>query len=72
MARQLQLDFSTAEEQRNRIAQAQADHIKDLYRQASAEIGRQAERAPRVLSDALRKEYLHNLQGQIEIGRAHV
>lgn len=61
----LHLDFSSAEEQRNRISQEQAQSIRDMYRQASEEIGRMAERAPRVPSDALRKEYLNKLQGQI-------
>lgn len=66
MAREpLHLDFSSAEEQRNRISQEQAQSIRDMYRQASEEIGRMAERAPRVPSDALRKEYLNKLQGQI-------
>lgn len=61
----LHLDFSDAETQRNRLSEAQAKSIRDLYREASKEVGRWAERAPRVPSDALRKEYLNRLQGEI-------
>lgn len=61
----LHLDFSSAETQRNRLSDAQAKSIRDLYREASKEVGRWAERAPRVPSDALRKEYLNRLQGEI-------
>lgn len=62
----LQLDFSNAEAQRLRITQEQQRKIQELYKQASAEIARQAGKAPRVPSDALRKSYLNNLQGQID------
>lgn len=61
----LHLDFSDAETQRNRLSEAQAKSIRDLYREASKEVGKWAERAPRVPSDALRKEYLNKLQGEI-------
>lgn len=61
----IQLDFSSAEEQRLRITQEQQEQIRGLYKQASEEIGRLAEQAPRVPSDALRQQYLHTLQGQI-------
>lgn len=61
----LHLDFNNAETQRNRLTDAQAKSIRDLYRDASREIGKMAERAPRVPSDALRKEYLRGLQGEI-------
>lgn len=62
----IQLDFSGAEAQRLKITREQQEHIRDLYRQASAEVGRLAEQAPRVPSDALRQQYLHTLQGQID------
>lgn len=62
----IQLDFSGAEAQRLRITQEQQEQIRDLYRQASAEVGRLAEQAPRVPSDALRQQYLHTLQKQID------
>lgn len=62
----LQLDFSNAEAQRLRITQEQQRKIQELYKQASAEIARQAGKAPRVPSDALRKSYLNTLQGQID------
>ena len=62
----IQLDFSGAEAQRLRITQEQQEQIRDLYRQASAEVGKLAEQAPRVPSDALRQQYLHTLQGQID------
>lgn len=61
----IHLDFSSAEEQRLRITQEQQKYIRDLYKQASTEVGKLAEKAPRVPSDALRKQYLETLQGQI-------
>jgi len=63
----IQLDFSGAEAQRLKITQEQQKYIRDLYKQASAEVGKLAEKAPRVPSDALRKQYLKTLQGQIDI-----
>lgn len=62
----VQLDFSGAEAQRLKITQEQQKYIRDLYKQASAEVGKLAEKAPRVPSDALRKQYLKTLQGQID------
>lgn len=62
----VQLDFSGAEAQRLKITREQQEHIRDLYRQASAEVGKLAEQAPRVPSDALRQQYLHTLQSQID------
>lgn len=62
----IQLDFSNAEEQRLRITQEQQEYIRGLYKQASTNIGKLAEQAPRVPSDALRQQYLHTLQGQID------
>jgi len=62
----IQLDFSSAEAQRLRITQQQQEYIRDLYKQASAEVGKLAEKAPRVPSDSLRQQYLHTLQGQID------
>lgn len=61
----LTLDFSNAEAQRLRITQEQQKHIEDLYKQASKHIGELAEQAPRVPSDAIRQQYLRNLQQQI-------
>ena len=61
----IHLDFSSAEEQRLTITQEQQKYIRDLYKQASTEVGKLAEKAPRVPSDALRKQYLETLQGQI-------
>lgn len=62
----MQLDFSSAEEQRLKITQQQQAHIANLYRQAAKEVGKLAEKAPRVPSDAIRQQYLRTLQGQIE------
>lgn len=62
----IQLDFSDAEAQRLRITREQQLNIRSIYSQASDEIGRQAAQAPRVPSDALRKQYLNTLQGQID------
>ena len=65
MARQLHLDFSSAEAQRSKLTAAQEKYIRKLYKDAAKDIKKQAEKAPRVPSDALRKEYLNKLQGQI-------
>ena len=62
----LQLDFSSAEQLRQRITEQQQGYIQSLYKQASAEIGERAEKAPRVPSDALRQQYLRRLQSQID------
>lgn len=62
----IQLDFSNAEEQRRRITQEQQEHIRNLYRQAAENIGKRAEQAPRVPSDALQRQYLRDLQKQID------
>lgn len=62
----IQLDFSSAEEQRLRITQQQQEQIRNLYRQASTEVGKLAEQAPRVPSDRLQQQYLRTLQGQID------
>ena len=62
----LQLDFSGAEEQRRKLTDRQQGYIQNLYKQASAEIGERAEKAPRVPSDALRRQYLKDLQKQID------
>lgn len=61
----LTLDFSNAEAQRLRITQEQQKHIEELYKQASKRIGELAEQAPRVPSDAIRQQYLRDLQQQI-------
>lgn len=65
MARQLHLDFSSAEAQRSKLTASQEKYIRKLYKDAAKDIKKQAEKAPRVPSDALRKEYLNKLQGQI-------
>ena len=62
----ISLDFSTAEEQREQLTGEQQEEIKELYKQLAEEIGKQAEAAPRVPSDALRAQYLRELQGQIK------
>lgn len=62
----VQLDFSSAEAQRLKITQEQQKKIQQLYKKASEEIGKQAGKAPRVPSDALRQQYLNTLQGQID------
>ena len=62
----LQLDFSSAEQQRRKLTTQQQGYIQNLYKQASVEIGARAEKAPRVPSDALRQQYLRKLQEQID------
>lgn len=62
----ISLDFSTAEEQREQLTGEQQEEIKELYKQLAEEIGKQAEAAPRVPSDALRAQYLRELQDQVK------
>lgn len=61
----LELDFSSAVEQRNRITKEQEKFIHDLYKEASEEIGKKAEQAPKVPSDHFNQQYLRELQNQI-------
>lgn len=61
----LELDFSSAVKQRERITKEQEKLIHNLYKEVSEEIGRRAEQAPRVPSDHFTQQYLRTLQGQI-------
>lgn len=62
----IKLDFSSAEEQRLQITQEQQEYIQSLYKEASKEIGKLAEKAPRVPSDIVQQQYLKELQKQID------
>lgn len=59
------LNLRTAEQERVRLTAAQQKQIQRLYENAAKEIAKQAEKAPRVPSDALRKQYLNQLQKQL-------
>lgn len=59
------LSLKTAEQERVRLTAAQQKQIQKLYEDASKEVAKQAAQAPRVPSDALRKQYLNQLQKQI-------
>lgn len=59
------LNLRTAEQERIRLTAAQQKQIQKLYENAAKEVAKQAEKAPRVPSDALRKQYLNQLQKQL-------
>lgn len=59
------LNLRTAEQTRVRLTAAQQKQIQKLYENAAKEVAKQAEKAPRVPSDALRKQYLNQLQKQL-------
>ena len=59
------LNLRTAEQERVRLTASQQRQIQRLYENAAKEIAKQAEQAPRVTSDALRKQYLNQLQNQL-------
>ena len=59
------LNLRTAEQERVRLTVAQQKQIQRLYENAAKEVAKQAEKAPRVPSDTLRKQYLSQLQNQL-------
>lgn len=59
------LNLRTAEQTRVRLTATQQKQIQRLYENAAKEVAKQAEKAPRVPSDALRKQYLNQLQKQL-------
>lgn len=59
------LNLRTAEQERVRLTAAQQKQIQRLYENAAKEVAKKAEQAPRVPSDALRKQYLNQLQNQL-------
>ena len=59
------LNLRTAEQERVRLTAAQQKQIQRPYENAAKEIAKQAEQDPRVPSDALRKQYLNQLQNQL-------
>ena len=61
----IQLNFDFAEAQRTKLTLKQQFYIRDLYKQAAREIGERAKQAPRVPSDTLKKQYLQELQNQL-------
>lgn len=61
----LKLDFSSAEKERVKLTKAQEKQIKELYENVSKQIAKEAEKIPDTVSGALRQQYLHNLQRQV-------
>lgn len=59
------LGLQYAEERRIKLTKLQQRQIQRLYENAAKEVAKQAEKAPRVPSDALRKQYLNQLQNQL-------
>lgn len=59
------LNLNTAEQTRVKLTSEQQKQIKKLYEEAAKDVARQAEKAPRVPSDSLRKQYLNQLQKQL-------
>lgn len=63
MSNKLSLQY--AEERRIKLTKLQQRQIQRLYENAAKEVAKQAEKAPRGPSDALRKQYLNQLQKQL-------
>lgn len=61
------LNLRTAEQERVRLTTAQQKQIRKLYEDAAKKVSEQAEKAPRVPSDALKKQYLNNLKKQLDV-----
>lgn len=61
----LKLDFTNAELVRKTLTEEQQKQIIKLYRDLAKEIAKEAQKAPRVPSDSLRKQYLKDLARQI-------
>ena len=59
------LNLRIAEQERVRLTAEQQKQIQELYENAAKEVAREAEKAPRVPSDILRKQYLNQLQKQL-------
>lgn len=59
------LNLRTAEQERVRLTAAQQKQIQRLYENAAKEVAKQAEQAPRVPSDVIKKQYLNQLQKQL-------
>lgn len=59
------LNLRIAEQERVRLTATQQKQIQKLYENAAKEIAKKAKQAPRVPSDALRKQYLNQLQNQL-------
>lgn len=59
------LNLKTAEEERVQLTAQQQKQIQKLYENVSKDIAKQAEKAPRTSSEALRQEYLNQLQKQV-------
>lgn len=62
----IKLSFTNAENERIKLTSQQQKQIQDLYTSVSKDIEKQLRKAPRVPSDALRKQYLTDLQKQVD------
>lgn len=60
------LNLKTAETERVKITAEQQKQIQKLYSDAAKAIAKEAKKAPRVPSDALRKQYLNSLEKQVD------
>ena len=63
MSNKLSLQY--AEERRIKLTKLQQRQIQRLFENAAKEVAKKAKQAPRVPSDALRKQYLNQLQNQL-------
>lgn len=59
------LDLDTAEFVRERLTIQQQRDIRNLYKRAAQSVAKEAEKAPRVPSDHLRRGYLRSLEKQL-------
>lgn len=62
----MSLSFKLAEKKRIQVTKLQKKSIQRLYENAAEEIAKQAEEAPRVPSDSLKKMYLKQLKKQLD------
>lgn len=60
------LNLKTAETERVKLTASQQKQIQKLYQDAANQVAKQAEKAPRVPSDTLRKAYLDKLKKQLD------
>lgn len=61
----LKLNFSNAETARKNLSEEQQQRITKMYSSLAKDINKEIKKAPRVPSDALRKQYLQGLAQQI-------
>lgn len=59
-------NLNTADGTRVELTKQQQKEIEDLYRRVAKNIAKEAEKIPRITSDAMRQQYLKKLQKQVD------